>query len=124
MSTFPVDSAGFISNISIVTNVRTGRLKHGSTINLPVRIINKNTCPVPSFPDNNLFISYHWISENKIAEVYEFYTPVMVDISKDFSQDIVIYCPDYPGKYLLSIDMLVKHKKWLGLDCKQEIEVY
>jgi len=122
-SVFPIDSAEFISKISIFSKVKSGRLKHGSSINLPVKIINKNNSAVSSFPDNNLFISYHWISENKIAEVYEFHTPVLVDILKEFSQDIVVYCPDNPGKYILSIDLLV-NKKWLCLNCKQGIEVF
>lgn len=73
--------------------------------------------------NNNIFFSYHWLKGADTVEWNGLRTAVEVDITKNYTQRIMIQTPQKTGSYVLEIDLVHEGVKWYGQSKQFTVEV-
>ena len=120
----PDDLSLFGSNIRLVVPQKKMRMKTGTTVRLPVAIVNHNDQPIYSQTANKIFISYHWLRDDRVETWDGLRTPIEVDVAKTYTQRILINVPENPDRYILQIDMLVEGIAWFNINSTISVEVH
>jgi len=96
----------------------------GDTLWQLIDIQNQATSPLPSALESNVFLSYHWYSEDGEKIVWDgLRSPLEVDVIDRFQQEFRLAVPEEKGVYYLVPDLLVEGEMWFGLNQKYLLEV-
>lgn len=93
------------------------------TVWIPIKIINKGNVPVYSGKNNNIFISYFWVSNNNVLSWSEIRTPLQSDIIGIMQQDIKVAVPGKKGRLQLKVD-IIADDDWFGIYSQESVLVY
>lgn len=93
------------------------------TVWIPVTIKNKGKIPVYSGKNNNVFLSYFWVSDNDVMNWNEIRTPLQADITGTMRQDIKVAIPREKGRMQLKVD-IIANDNWLGIYSEADVLVY
>jgi hypothetical protein len=93
------------------------------TVWIPVKIVNKGRTAVYSGKNNNIYISYFWVSNNDVLNWDEIRTPLQSDIIGTMRQDIKVAIPRKKGRMQLKVD-IIANDNWLGIYSLTDVMVY
>ena len=90
--------------------------KKGDSSYFRVRIENKSELSLPSSLDEKIFLSYHIYDYASDLIVWDGKrTPIQIDVSNEFNQNIVVKSPDKTGAFKIVPDLVVEGKNWMNL---------
>ena len=81
-----------------------------------VQIENKSELTLPSSLDEKIFLSYHiYDSANDVIVWDGKRTPIQIDVSNEFHQNIIVKSPVKAGAFTIVPDLVVEGKSWMNL---------
>ena len=99
--------------------------KSGDTLFQAVQLFNNSKFLIPSAPESQVFIAYHWYKSGAISNWDGVRTMLEVDLKakSEYYQDIKLAIPVEPGEYELIPDIVIEGKRWLGLTNSYKVQV-
>ena len=122
-ATFKKAIAEYAKNITIEL-LGQESLEYGDSTRFLVKIVNRNTEPVPSLVDEQVFLSYHWYDEVGGQKVWDGKrTKLEVDVYDSYIQAITVILPEHKGNFVFVPDLLIEGKEWFNLRESYNVKV-